>query len=129
MLLQSWRREADGSYVLASRSVELDDVPEQQEYHRGTVLPSGWFLHAAEGKGEGSTRLHYLLQALTWHAHLNTFLNAASPAPSAHHCVRFSLHLARYSHLLQINPGRFGVAPAEHNDLAKKLAVLLLQVR
>ena len=127
MLLQSWRREADGSYVLASRSVELDDVPEQQEYHRGMVLPSGWFLHAAEGKGEGSTRLHYLLQALTWHAHLDTFLHSIASTVCTPLCSLLSSPCSLFTP--QINPGRFGVAPAEHNDLAKKLAVLLLQVR
>ena len=62
VLLNSWRQEADGSYVLASRSVKLDEVPEKPEFHRGTVLPSGWFLQAAEGSDNGSTRVHYLLQ-------------------------------------------------------------------
>jgi hypothetical protein len=45
VLVNSWRQEVDGSYVLASRSVQLDSVPEQPEYHRGTVLPSGWFTY------------------------------------------------------------------------------------
>ena len=33
-LLQSWRREGEACYIIASRSVQLDEVPERVEYER-----------------------------------------------------------------------------------------------
>ena len=50
-LLQSWRREGEACYIIASRSVQLDEVPERAEYERGAVLPSGWMVQGGSGGG------------------------------------------------------------------------------
>ena len=47
---------AGGSTMKVHRASQ---VPDQPGYNRGVVLPSGWFLQAADG---GGTRLNYLLQ-------------------------------------------------------------------
>ena len=50
-LLQSWRREGEGCYIIASRSVQLDEVPERVDYERGAILPSGWMVQGGSGGG------------------------------------------------------------------------------
>lgn len=58
-LLQSWRREADGSYVIASRSVVTPELPPVRGCTRGAVLPSGFQLEPLD---DGRTRVTYIVQ-------------------------------------------------------------------
>ena len=70
-LLQSWRREGEGCYIIASRSVQLDEVPEREEYERGAILPSGWMVQGGSGgggsgdSGDGSSELLYVISLNT----------------------------------------------------------------
>jgi hypothetical protein len=70
-LLQSWKRDENDGYVVASRSVLVDDLPPTRGHKRGDVLPSGFLLEAADAdtservslRHEGAcTRLVYVAQ-------------------------------------------------------------------
>eukprot|EP00475_Leptophrys_vorax_P042443 TRINITY_DN8001_c0_g1_i1.p2 TRINITY_DN8001_c0_g1~~TRINITY_DN8001_c0_g1_i1.p2 ORF type:complete len:236 (+),score=58.35 TRINITY_DN8001_c0_g1_i1:658-1365(+) len=43
-LLRSWRKEADGGYVVMTRSVQHPDVPEQKDSVRASMQASGFLL-------------------------------------------------------------------------------------
>lgn len=46
-LLQSWRQNDDGSYIVASRSIVTDEMPKVKGVARGAVLPSGFLIEPA----------------------------------------------------------------------------------
>ncbi|KAL1496174.1 hypothetical protein AB1Y20_014791 [Prymnesium parvum] len=64
-LLTSWRRESEGSYAIASRSIVIDEVPVQPQYQRGEVLPSGWLIEPHDGSSDEAdekTVITYVIQ-------------------------------------------------------------------
>ncbi len=58
-LLQSWRVQDDGSYVIASRSVVTPELPPVRGCTRGAVLPSGFQLEPLD---TARTRVTYIVQ-------------------------------------------------------------------
>ena len=72
-LMQSWQKDEEDGYVIASRSVVSDQVPSVPGVNRNSVLPSGFLLepvnaHAnatvpvTPGRQGASTRLIYVVQ-------------------------------------------------------------------
>ena len=70
-LLQSWKKDEQDGYLVASRSVITDELPPTPGLRRGAVLPSGFLLEAVDavthlpvppGSAGASTRLTYVVQ-------------------------------------------------------------------
>ena len=72
-LLQSWQKDDENGYVIASRSVVSEAIPAVPNVRRGAALPSGFLLEpvhahadasvpATPGRHGASTRLIYLAQ-------------------------------------------------------------------
>jgi hypothetical protein len=61
-LLRSWRKEADGGYVVVNRSVQHPDIPEEKDSVRSTMQASGFLLTPYTSQEEdGSTAFTLLL--------------------------------------------------------------------
>jgi len=51
-MLQSWRRNDDGSYIIASRSIVTEEMPPVRGVRRGAVLPSGFLIEPVDPGAE-----------------------------------------------------------------------------